>query len=482
MLARALARGPTGLYRRTSQLLGPGAVLPWLGAYRPTRAYRRDWYKDVSEGRYGGPNFLFRKLLLAIWKRTGGLPGFGDVKIRLESQQAYGGLWSQQAYGEVFTPPRLVVEGYRGPVQVVVSLVTPGEGRAHPHRLMGGGSRSGVCVVQGGEDDRMEKYALNLYRRHDFELRKGQHRPKAEYRRIERDITKGFFWIIFDFITTINKKCVVTIPDLKIKYTGEKEVVRYLEERERIPKSYSKRPPWDTRPSCWPTLGDPFGQGFQHKTKQQDLSCVMLCYEVTLTKQTVFSLAYGLDAHRQGNRKWVTSEVIYDTSPRILAMSTREAAVEGGNKVIIKVNRDDVAVEFFDQYWSETVEVPGVGGDGVEGPYTAELEVEVPQYRSLAIGARHEVAVRLVGGEERGPSVPFYYNPRGMSMAEKERVVKEQEDKLLGDMEKVNYLYRAGRQGRVSEAPAPAMSMDTQGKLTTEEKREFARGLFKLKD
>ena len=58
--------------------------------------------------------------------------------------------------------------------------------------------------------------------------------------RIERDITMGFFWIILEYIFTINKKRVITIPDLKVKYTGE--VVRYLEERERIPKSLSLEP------------------------------------------------------------------------------------------------------------------------------------------------------------------------------------------------------------------------------------------------
>ena len=48
-----------------------------------------------------------------------------------------------------------------------------------------------------------------------------------EYKRIERDITMGFFWIILEYIFTINKKRVITIPDLKIKNAGENEVVKY---------------------------------------------------------------------------------------------------------------------------------------------------------------------------------------------------------------------------------------------------------------
>ena len=58
----ALTRGP-------SQLLAPGGLVPGLGAHR---AYQRDWCMDVSEGRYGGLNNLFRKLLMDMWKRTGG--------------------------------------------------------------------------------------------------------------------------------------------------------------------------------------------------------------------------------------------------------------------------------------------------------------------------------------------------------------------------------------------------------------------------
>ena len=59
-------------------------------------------------------------------------------------------------FGSSFIVPRILIPGYFGPYEVVVTCLTS-EGRPHPHSLEGPGCREGICVFKGGGEDRFIK-------------------------------------------------------------------------------------------------------------------------------------------------------------------------------------------------------------------------------------------------------------------------------------------------------------------------------------
>ena len=184
----------------------------------------------------------------------------------------------------------------------------------------------------------------------------------------------------------------------------------------------------------------------RHKNGPIELSAVRIAFQVN----------YGAGP-------WVAeykllSDIIYDSTPRIIESSLNEADPEGGSVMSLKVNRDDVAVEFFDQdSWSVRLEVGSQSGTGFEaldlespeqlpGPYTATLEVEVPPYPKVSIN-NQKVFVRLLTrttGEQSEP-IAFNYLPSkdaAQILKAKEEKTEESQDfysRLLQKEEKPDY-------------------------------------------
>ena len=104
----------------------------------------------------------------------------------------------------------------------------------------------------------------------------------------------------------------------------------------------------------------------------------------------------------------------------------------------LKVNRDDVAVEFFDQQtppWSVRLEVGSESGSGfealdlaspeqMEGPCTATIEVEVPPYPKVS-AASQLVFVRLITRCTGQKSEPWAFT----YLPSKESALNAQEEK-----------------------------------------------------
>ena len=150
-------------------------------------------------------------------------------------------------------------------------------------------------------------------------------------------------------------------------------------------------------------------------------------------------------------------DIIYDTTPRILAMEVLEDVLEGkgkeegvpeskqegGGVLRLTVTRDDVLVEFCDRgrEWRAVVAVEGGGFQGLdpgapeelEGPYTAVVEVPVPPY-TPAIEERREVQVRLLTTDRKDSSAPatLTYLPSKTKV----EVMEKEKDYLTIAMEK----------------------------------------------
>ena len=111
----------------------------------------------------------------------------------------------------------------------------------------------------------------------------------------------------------------------------------------------------------------------------------------------------------------------------------------------LKVNRDDVFVEFFDKQtppWSVRLEVGLESGfetidlespERIQGPYTATLDVEVPAYPKI-LTTSQQVFVKLVtrGKEDESEPFAFTYLPT-KDAASILRNVQEQKDERPKD-------------------------------------------------
>ena len=114
---------------------------------------------------------------------------------------------------------------------------------------------------------------------------------------------------------------------LRICAAGEYGVQGALAQRERISsrRAVSRTHPKLLGPAA--PLGDPFMTGFGHKRFPVDLSAVRLSFDITLLTGTGDML---LPLH---HFQPMVCDVIYDSLPRVLAMSERESRVEGGKVV-----------------------------------------------------------------------------------------------------------------------------------------------------
>ena len=218
---------------------------------------------------------------------------------------------------------------------------------------------------------------------------------------------------------------------LRICAAGEYGVQGALAQRERISsrRAVSRTHPKLLGPAA--PLGDPFMTGFGHKRFPVDLSAIRLSFDITLLTGTGDML---LPLH---HFQPMVCDVIYDSLPRVLAMSERESRVEGGGVLRLKVNRDDVRVEFYHSQpeawtcWASMGAREGAGFKDIDtsgelaGPYMAELEVEVPEYPGK-LRKRREVFVRLVtlGEGVQGVAASFHYLPSETGGQEVEEEVK----------------------------------------------------------
>ena len=325
-----------------------------------------------------------------------------------------------QQFGQPFVVPTIKLWGYKGPYEVVVACVTP-DGKAHPHGLEGQHCREGLCVFRGGGKDLLSDYYQNkMYK--GYNTTGFGYRTNEEYRRMNRRITWDLLKIMLkDLSSFYFTYTTVEIPNLRVKPSADFHVREALSRKERLPKSicfYSYSPP-----------GDPFSCGFSHKNDPVDLSSVRLAFSVTLLCGT------KKEYHAVTAFKPKVCDVIYDYTPRILSLSTEEASQDGGHVVKLEVTRDDVIVEFFDQAgWRVQVDIGNIEGGGpvdlyqektIDGPYVAELEVEVPEYPKDIIKSQ-EVFIRLttLDGKVFSPPQTFAFLP-----SVKRRLVKEEQEK-----------------------------------------------------
>ena len=136
----------------------------------------------------------------------------------------------------------------------------------------------------------------------------------------------------------------------------------------------------------------------------------------------------------------------------------------------LKVNRDDVAVEFFDKQsppWSVRLEVGSESGfealdlespEQIQGPYTATLDVEVPAYPKVS-AASQQVFVKLVTrgkGEESEPLAFTYLPSKDAALilqAQKEETQKPMDyiSRMMEDRDKPDYMAMLKKQAE--EAP-----------------------------
>ena len=327
----------------------------------------------------------------------------GNVGVSLANQPK-----QMQRFGDRFVVPRVRVEGCKTNVKVVVSLVTEDLMKAHPNRLEGPGCKQGVCLHEDGKIDAYRKHFKDAYEDmnsqyfNHWPTRPGAEISKEQVRKYERKVTWGLFKSLChlgrDMFFAIT---IIEVPDLKIKPTNAHSVRTALTEREKFSRSradlYVKAP-----------VADPWKLGFSHKNSQIELSAVRLAFQVYV------------DCGGWTIEKALFSDVIYDSTPTILESSIQEALPEGGSLMSLKVNRDDVFVEFFDKQtppWSVRLEVGLESGfetidlespERIQGPYTATLDVEVPAYPKISTTSQ-QVFLKLVTRGKGDESEPFAF-------------------------------------------------------------------------
>jgi hypothetical protein len=340
-----------------------------------------------------------------------------------------------QRFGASMVVPRLRLRGYVGQVEVVVTLVTP-DGRPHPHRLEGPGCTDGLCYWQGGQEDAVTRHLKSAYSGYNLH---GAYRSTEDQRSYERRVTWNLFKsMCCSFRDLLFGQTNLELPDLRIKTVGKYQVAGSLAQRENIALKNSKL----ERHKLWPPLNDPFCLGFGHKQQELDLSSVRLSFDVTMKKPN------GKQAFRPR-----ICDIIYDSTPRILAISELETPAEGGGLIRLNVTRDDVKVKFFDKLWAVEVAVEepeqGKGFQDIdmesaaelEGPYLAELEVVVPEYPK-DIDSKHEVSVQLVtlDGRDCSAAVPLIYLPRAVRREARPPERAPPSDYLSAAVEENDYL------------------------------------------
>ena len=376
----------------------------------------------------------------------------GHVDVSLVNQPK-----QMQRFGNRFVVPRIQIAGCKTQAWVVVSLVTEDLMKAHPNRLEGPGCKQGVCIHKTGQVDAFKRHCDKAYEDY-WPTRPGEHRSKEQVRKYERKVTWSLFKSLCQLVIEMFfARTIVEIPDLVIKPTSVHSVRQVLTEREK----FSRRRTDFMMDLNAPPLGDPWKLGFKHKNEQNDLSAVRLDFQVHITVG-----AWTV------NKCSLTTDVIYDSTPRILESSLHEALPEGGSLMSLKVNRDDVAVEFFDKQtppWSVRLEVGSESGSGfealdleseeqIQGPYTATLDVEVPAYPKIS-AASQQVFVKIVTrgkGEESEP-LPFTYLPSKdaalILQAQKEEAEKPMDyiSRMMENKDKPDYMAMLKKQAE--EAP-----------------------------
>ena len=328
-------------------------------------------------------------------------------------------------FGKTFRLPKLVLENYSGPYEVVITLVTP-EGKPHPHRLVGQHCKEGICIFQGGEKDALSSFWRNRHNEYLIDV-PNAYRSNEQYRQIERNLTWLLFKKMCSNVAGFFLNTVIDSPNIKIEPVNKCAVEEALLKRQRISdKLVQAQKTRHGGKSKVNPINDPFMLGFGHKQDAVDLSSVRLTFEVTLEQYNGNMLI-----------KPFGSDVIFDSSPRILSLSQQESSVEGGQLVKMKVTRDDVRVEMFDKAvkaWAVNVH-QGVQEDGsIEetkngqtDAYMTELQFHVPEYPKN-ISEKLEVFIRLVTLDGKSQSAPssFYYLP---SETRKPEILKEPEEK-----------------------------------------------------
>ena len=376
----------------------------------------------------------------------------GNVGVSLANQPK-----QMQRFGKQFVVPRIQIDGCKTEAWVVVSLVTEDLMKAHPNRLEGPGCKQGVCIHKAGQLDALKRHNEKAYEDY-WPTRPGEHRSREQICKYERKVTWEHFKSLCQLVKEmLFARTIVEIPDLIIKPTNVHSVRQALTEREK----FSRRKTDFFRDINAPPPGDPWNLGFKHKNDQNDLSAVRLAFQVSISCG-----GWSVNKHA------LISDVIYDSTPRILEISLHEALPEGGSMMSLKVNRDDVAVEFFDKQtppWSVRLEVGSELGSGfealdlespeqIQGPYTATLDVEVPAYPKIS-AASQQVFVKLVTrgkGEESEPLAFTYLPSKDAALilkAQKEEAEKPKDyiSRMMENKEKPDYMAMLKKQAE--EAP-----------------------------
>jgi hypothetical protein len=314
----------------------------------------------------------------------------------------------QQRFDAPLVIPRVRLGRWCGRYEVVVSLLTE-DGRPSPHGLKGPHCSRGVCVFRGGHDDGFKEFLRNGHKPLKWRA-PGQYQSIKATKALQRKLICERYIRLF-------KGCwknrlgstVVELPELRIDPVEETKEVRNVLSRRK--EQYEK--PDAKRLCVLKPLDDPLCKGASTKYDLMDLSSVRLCF--------ITSLQFG---GMTSTTSVIISDTILDSAPRIVGLTLTEVPAEGGGTVTIKVNRDDVGVEFFDkesQPWSIVEHLdPDLepAPTKVEGPYTAELELEVPKYPK-AIGTRQEAFDRLLtlDGLQRSAAQRFHYLPSAAAVA-----------------------------------------------------------------
>ena len=353
-----------------------------------------------------------------VLNRVKMLPG-GHLGIRFRDATE-----RNQRFGGPLVLPRLFIPPHAAkytPVilwEVVIACVTP-DGRPHPHNLVGPGCKDGVCIITGGDEEKLAMYlcppvfhdvpGLNL--KHAGP-RLSRVRPKLDSPQatLKTTVQGALFGNLID------------ISGLKIRPVDERQAKASLHKKQHTSKVDTVFP----RPPTCPNVHDPFNRGFAHKNSMVDLSTVRLTFSVTILIDT---LLYG------GSKvfKPIASCVIEDTTPRILDIAQSE--INNGNKTMVrlKVSRDDVRVEFYDQScsWREegvtrSVSKPGIFSRLISSESKTEITVEMPEFPN-PVTSPHKVSVRLLpmDGQPPGPATSFTFLPPPIKTEEK---TEERED------------------------------------------------------
>ena len=284
----------------------------------------------------------------------------------------------------------------------MIACVTP-DGRPHPHNLVGPGCKDGVCIATGGDEGMLAFYLCPPVR--DVPGLNLKHAgPKLS--RVRPKLDGGFRKLSLTETFIVGN--MIDISGLKIKPVEERQAKASLYQKQHISKIDTVFP----RPSTCPNVHDPFDRGFAHKNSLVDLSTVRLAFSVTIL---IDHFLYG------GSRisRPFASPVIEDTTPRILGISQREVHVGTKATTKLKVSREDVRVEFFDQScsWREEgvtrlLSKPGILSFFNPSKSKIEIDVEVPEFPTT-VTSPHNVSVRLLpmDGQPPGPATPFTYLP-----------------------------------------------------------------------